>query len=134
MTPNNLHGHTKSIRWGVVYEETLDNNWKLVVILSKEYSGIYFPHVCIKCVITSGTMHQWSNGVLSYDEHILGYWYDENNAPPLLKFTTKDGFICEQFIGGKTEEEKIVKIRYDWKTNLTPEYLLNLSTNGKSEK
>lgn len=124
MTPNNLHGHVKNIKWGVLYEEELDSTWKLIITLSKEYSGEHFPHVCLKCIVTNGSQQIFSNGTITYNEHIAGYWYELEKAPPLLTFTTKDGFICEQFVASKTSD----KIRYDWKTNITPEFLLEKST------
>lgn len=128
MTPNNLHGHTKNIKWGEIYCEQLDNTWKLIVTLSKEYSGDNFPHVCIKCVVTNGKMHTWGNGAQSFMEHTDGYWYKKDTAPEPLKFTTKDGFICEQFVSQESKNEQMESIiKYDWKTNITPEYLIELT-------
>lgn len=120
MTPNNLHGHNKDIKWGEVYKEKLDDTWSLVVTLSKECSEKNYPHVCIQCVVTTGQTKTYSNGVISYIEHPTNYWVSENTE--LLSFTTKDGFICEQYVSSTNEDEKMVRL--DWKTDVTPEYLL----------
>lgn len=121
MTPNNLHGHHKNIKWDILYQEELDKRWNLVITLSKEYSTEFFPHVCVQCVVTTKKLHTWGNGVQSFIEHDIEDHVSDTVKP--LIFNTKDGFTCEQFIASRNELEKTV--RMDWKTNITPEYILS---------